>query len=132
MSLPEDVIAGYMLPSVSAWDEPGALEGSDIIQIGDMGLLMRMVDGPEVSSNFEVPRETVWQNIRGIFQRFGIRVYVFHDRVEIRGFIPTEVMDIPRGTDHIKRGNYLFGRGSGGWGQCHRETKHDNWCHQSI
>jgi predicted RNA-binding Zn-ribbon protein involved in translation (DUF1610 family) len=28
-SLPENVIAGYMLPSVSAWDEPGALEGFD-------------------------------------------------------------------------------------------------------
>jgi hypothetical protein len=39
----------------------------------------------------------------GIFQRLGIRVYVFHDWVEIKGFIPTEVMDIPHGTDHIKR-----------------------------
>ncbi len=46
----------------------------------------------------------MWRNIRNIFKWLGIRVYVFHDRVEIRGFIPTEVIDIPIVGDVINRG----------------------------
>ncbi len=58
--------------------------------------------GPEVSSNLEVPRDVIWRNIRDIFDRFGIKVYIFLDRVEIRGYIPTEVIDVTRGTNRPK------------------------------
>jgi hypothetical protein len=43
----------------------------------------------------EFPREKVRQNIRRTFEGPGIKVYVFRDRVEVRGFVLTEVMDIP-------------------------------------
>ena len=64
---------------------------------------MSMVDGP-AQSNFEVPRQMVLRNIRGIFDWLGIRVYLFRDRVEIRGFIPTEVIDIASVGDGVNRG----------------------------
>jgi site-specific DNA recombinase len=102
-SVPEDWIAGHVVLPHGAWDEPGALEGLDVIRIGDTGPIIRMVDSPGVFCNLEVPREIVWQNIRNVLEWLCIRVYVFHDRVEMRGFIPTEVMDIDRGTDHIRR-----------------------------
>ena len=62
-----------------------------------------MVDSPVKFVNLEVPRETVWRNIRKIFERLGIRVYIFRGRIEIRGFIPTEVIDIPIVGDVINR-----------------------------
>jgi len=34
----------------------------------------------------------------------GIKVFIFRDRVEIRGFIPTEVIDIPGIGEGINRG----------------------------
>jgi hypothetical protein len=41
---------------------------------------------------------------RRTFEGLGIKMYVFRDRVEIRGFIPTEVMDIPGETGHAMGG----------------------------
>jgi site-specific DNA recombinase len=92
--------------TVGAWDEPTMIQMEDFFRLGDNGPLVRMVDGPG-SSAAEVPREMVWQNIRRTFETFSIRVYVFRDRVEIRGFIPTEVMDIPRGGDRIRGGSII-------------------------
>jgi len=53
----------------------------------------------------EVPREMVLKNIRSAFERLVIRVYVFRDRLEIRGFIPTEVIDIP---NSVNRGEAII------------------------
>jgi hypothetical protein len=61
-----------------------------------MGMTMSIVDGPEVNWNVEITRETIWRNIREIFHRLNIKVYVYNDRVEIRGHIPTEIIDIPQ------------------------------------
>ena len=61
----------------------------------DSILHRRSVDGSEASWTTEIPREVVWRNIRQFFERFGIKVYVFRNSVEIRGFLPTEVMEIP-------------------------------------
>ncbi len=91
-SLPEDWIVGRVVSPGKAWDEPGAPEGSGLVKIGD--LQRSMVDGSEAAWNTEVPREVVWRNIRQFFERFGIKVYVFRNSVEIRGFLPTEVMEI--------------------------------------
>jgi hypothetical protein len=93
-SIPDNWIAGHNIPCVDSWDDPDALIDTGSFQIGEHGPLMTMVEGP-VQSNFEVPRETVLRNVRNILKWLGIKVYVFHDRVEIRGFIPTEVIDIP-------------------------------------
>jgi hypothetical protein len=85
----------------------------NFFRLGDNGPLVRMVDGPG-SSAAEVPKEMVRQNIRGIFESLSIMVYIFRDRVEIRGFIPTEVMDIPSGGDRIRGGSIIpSARGSG-------------------
>ena len=103
-SIHDDWIVDHIIPCVDSWDDPGALIDTGAFQIGEYGPLMTMVDSPVQFANLEVPRETVWRNIRKIFKWLGIRVYVFRDRVEIRGFIPTEVIDIPIVGDVISRG----------------------------
>lgn len=39
--------------------------------------------------------DTIWRNIRETFNRLNIKVYVFKDRIEIKGLIPTEIIDLP-------------------------------------
>jgi len=103
-SIPDEWIVGRSIPCVDSWDDPDALIDTGAFQIGEYGPLVTMVDSPVKFVNLEVPRETVWRNIRKIFERLGIRVYIFRDRVEIRGFIPTEVIGIPIVGDGINRG----------------------------
>ena len=40
-SVPEDMIAGHIVLPDGAWDEPGTLEGLDVIRIGDTGPIIR-------------------------------------------------------------------------------------------
>ncbi len=103
-SIHDDWIVARSIPCVDSWNDPGALIDTGAFQFGEYGPLMTMVDNPVQFINLEVPREIVWRNIRKIFERLGIRVYVFRDRVEIRRFIPTEVIDIPIVGDVINRG----------------------------
>jgi hypothetical protein len=65
---------------------------------------MSIVDGPESNSNLEVTHDTISSNIRETFNRQNIEVYVFKDRAEIRGLIPSEIIDIPREADKPKWG----------------------------
>ena len=93
-----------------------AVETPDTLRVPEMGLTMRIVDGPEVNWNFEITRDTIWRNIREVFNRLGIKVFVFWDKIEIRGYIPTEVIDIPRETDISRRGAIICsGGGLRGW-----------------
>jgi hypothetical protein len=79
-------------------------------------MTMSIVDGPEVNWNFEVTRDTIWRNIRDIFNRLNIKVHIFNDRVEIRGRIPTETIDIPQEATHPKKEPIICSaRGLGGW-----------------
>jgi len=64
--------------------------------------MIRMVDA-QVSSPPEFPREMVWQTIRGFFESFDIKVYMFRDRVEVRGLIPAEVLDVSGDTQHARK-----------------------------
>jgi site-specific DNA recombinase len=89
--------------AVGVWDEPAIIRLENFFRLGYNGPLIRMVDAPEVPSHLEVSRDRVWQTIRGFLESFKIKVYVFRDRVEIRGLIPIEVLEIPRGTVHVKR-----------------------------
>jgi hypothetical protein len=69
-----------------------------------------------VNWNLEVTRDTIWRNMRETFNRLDIRVYIFNDRVEIRGQIPTEVIDMPQEATRPKREPIIYSaRGSGGW-----------------
>jgi len=109
-SIPEGAIASIGLPAMpdgtpalGAWDEPAMAQLENFFRLGYNGPLIRMVDAPEVPSLLEVSRDRVWQTIRGFLESFKIKVYVFRDRVEIRGLIPIEVLEIPRGTVRVKR-----------------------------
>jgi hypothetical protein len=90
-------------------------EAPDILRIPEMGMTMYIVDGPEANGNLEITRETIWRNIRETFSRLNIKVYVYNDRVEIRGNIPTEIIDIPQEITHPKWGPIICSaRGLGG------------------
>ena len=119
VDFPEDWIGIYDVPIEAAGLENyAAVETPDTLRIPEMGLTMRIVDGPEVNWNFEITRDTIWRNIREIFNWLGIKVCVFNDRIEIRGYIPTEVIDVPRETDRSGRGAIICsGGGHRGWVQ---------------
>jgi hypothetical protein len=90
-------------------------EAPDILRIPEMGMTMYIVDGPEANGNLEITRETIWRNIRETFSRLNIKVYVYNDRVEIRGNIPTEIIEHTPGDNPSKMGaDYLFGKGARG------------------
>jgi hypothetical protein len=36
----------------------------------------------------------IFRNIRAVLQFFDIKIFVYHDRVEIRGTIPTQIIDM--------------------------------------
>jgi len=108
--IPEAAIASIALPNmpdgtpaVGAWDEPAMVQLENFFRLGYNGPLIRMVDAPEVCSVLQVPRDRVWQTIQGFLESLDIKVYVFRDRVEIRGLIPTEVLEMPHGTVPLKR-----------------------------
>ena len=88
-----------------------SLEKTLNLRIPEMGMTMSIVDGPECDWNLEITRDTHWKNIREIFDRLGIKVHVFNDRVEIRGHIPTEIIDIPRGAGRPERGPIICSAG---------------------
>jgi hypothetical protein len=100
---------------VAGLENWAVVEAPDTLRIPEMGLTMSIVDGPEVNWNLEVTRDTIWRNIRETFNRLNIKVYIFNDRVEIRGKIPTEIIDIPQKSARPKRDPIICSaRGSGG------------------
>ena len=106
------------IPTVDRWDDPNALHDTGLLQIGKYGPEFSVVEGP-AQWNVEVSRETLWRNIRSFLKWLCIKVYVFSDRAEVRGFIPTEVIDFPDVGDISKRAAIIpsaipKGRGSGG------------------
>ena len=115
--IPEGWITGYDVTGAADGLENWAVvEAPDTLRIPELGMTMSIVDGPEVNWNFKVTRDTIWRNIRDIFNRLNIKVYIFNDRVEIRGRIPTETIDIPQEATHPKREPIICSaRGSGGW-----------------
>jgi hypothetical protein len=114
--IPEDWIVGHDSPGeVDGLGNWTVLEAPDTLRIPEMGMTMSIVDGPEVNWNLEVTRDTIWRNIREIFKWLNIKVYIFNDRIEIGGNIPTEIMDIPSEANHPGREPIICSaRGSGG------------------
>ncbi|MFC1902562.1 recombinase family protein [Chloroflexota bacterium] len=90
------------IPTVDSWDDPNALHDTGLLQIGKYGPEFSVVEGP-AQWNVEVSKETLWRNIRSFLKWLGIKVYVFSDRAEVRGFIPTEVIDYSDVWDISKR-----------------------------
>jgi site-specific DNA recombinase len=71
--------------------------------------------------DFESKRQTL--------DMLGIKVWLDGESVEITGVLPTEDSVIATTPSKTTSPFPSRGRGSGGWGQCPRETKHDNLCH---
>lgn len=116
VDFPEDWIVGYNVPIEAVANEGyAAVEITDVLRVEELGLSMRIVDGPEAISNLEITRDIIWRNIREVFDRLGIKVYIFRDRIEIRGYMPTEVIEAPEGAN-TSGGGAIIGsaRGSGG------------------
>ena len=88
-----DWVGGYKMSSIGSWDEPDTFDIGEF-RLGEKGPVMRMVDG-HPRSNAEVSRETVYQNIRHVFELLQIRVYVFRDRIEMKGYFPKGTIEIP-------------------------------------
>jgi site-specific DNA recombinase len=109
----------------------GAIQ-QDVFHIEGTEKVIRGIDVPagfwEIH-NSEEQSEKIKRNMRAILQLFNIRVYVLPDKVEIQGAIPGQVLDKPTQDQLAGASIISSARGSGGWGQCHGETKHDNLCH---
>ncbi|GAI84699.1 unnamed protein product, partial [marine sediment metagenome] len=64
--------------------------------------VMRGIDAPTGFWECDVPQkrdETIKRNMRAILQLFNIKVLVCPERVEIKGAIPTQVLDKPTGDE---------------------------------
>ncbi|MFC1976967.1 hypothetical protein ACFLWS_01680 [Chloroflexota bacterium] len=96
-NIPDSWVGSYNELSIGSWDEPNTF-GIEEFRLGEKGPVMRTVDGPP-RSNAEVSRQTVPQNIRRVFELLQVRVFVFRDRIEMKGFIPTGIIGIPYGDD---------------------------------
>jgi hypothetical protein len=96
------------------------VEGTDLVVKG--------IDVPDGFWDSTNRGEIITRNRRGILQKFGVKVYGFKEKMEIRGFIPTQVLSLPNGdscsdveepamayrTD--RRGPIIYSaRGPGGW-----------------
>jgi hypothetical protein len=117
VDFPEDWIVGHDAPGeVAGLENWAVVEAPDTLRIPELGMTMSIVDRPESNWNLEVTRDTIWRNIRETFNRLNIEVYIFNDRVEIRGHIPTEIIDIPQEAIRSKGEPIICSaRGSGGW-----------------
>ncbi|MFH1382856.1 MAG: recombinase family protein [Chloroflexota bacterium] len=110
--IPEGAFAQFYQPigngfdsiTVGAWDEPAMVRLENFFRLGYNGPLVEMVEENKVSAPRQVPRELVWQTLRGFLDTLRIKVYIFRDRAEIRGLIPPEVLEIPRDTERSRRG----------------------------
>jgi hypothetical protein len=114
---PEGWVTRYdALGEMLGIDDWAVVDAPDTLRIPELGVTMTIVDGPEVNSSLEVKRDTIWRNIRGAFDQLDINFYVFNDRIEMRGHIPAERIDLPQEADRSLRRGAIIGsaRGSGG------------------
>jgi hypothetical protein len=93
-NIPDSWVGGYGSKlSIGSWDEPDNFDIGEF-KLGESGPVMRMVKGSP-RSNAEVSRETVHRHIRRVFEALQIKVYVYRDRVEMKGFIPSGTAKVP-------------------------------------
>ncbi|MFC1957823.1 zinc ribbon domain-containing protein [Chloroflexota bacterium] len=105
-NIPDSWIGGYRVSSIGSWDEPNTFDIGEF-KLGEKGPVMRMVDGPP-QSNAEASRKTVLQNIRRVFELLQIRVYVFRDKIEMKGFIPKGSIGIPYEDDDEEKDSIIL------------------------
>jgi len=83
--------------------EVGQVRDSDFIRIEGTDLRIRAILPPEGFWFSENPGEVIKKNIRAILQKFGIRVYMFRDRIEVRGLIPSQIIKTAIGDERPNR-----------------------------
>jgi hypothetical protein len=115
VDFPEDWIVGQNVPlGMTGLENHTIVETPDMLNIPEIGLTIKIIDKPDIEGsgrNFEIARDALQKNIREIFDRLGIKVYVFKDRIEIRGYIPIEVLDIPLESKESRGGAIIHSAG---------------------
>ena len=69
----------------------------DTFRIEGTDLVMRGIDAPLgfwECNDLQERQEVIKRNLRAILQLFNIKVFIFPERVEVRGTIPTQVLDM--------------------------------------
>ena len=84
-------------------NEIGQVRETDYIYIKGTDLKMRSINPPEGFWCSENKGEIIKNNIRSLLQNFGIKVYVFKDRIEVQGLIPTEIISLSSETKRSDR-----------------------------
>ena len=87
----------YSLADFNAFEEgDGKLTEKDAFSFEMTDMVTGAMDSPPGSRDYEYPREKremIKINQRAILQFFNIRVIVYPERVEIKGTIPTQILD---------------------------------------
>jgi len=93
----------YTPVGFNAWRETdgelsiGECIEQDTFRIEGTDLTMRGIDAPSGfwdCNSLEEQANIISKNLRAILQLFNIRVHIFPDRIEIRGAIPTQVLNM--------------------------------------
>ena len=74
---------------------------------------MKAILPPEGFSLSENPEEAITKNMRAILQKFGTKVYVFRDRIELRSLIPTQVIARHQGPNAQRESQLSIRQGEG-------------------
>jgi len=95
----------YFPAGFNAWRESdgklaiGEFRESDRIPVAGTDLAMRGIDAPPGFWTCQDPREReeyIKKNLRGVLQLFQVKVFIFPDRIEIKGSIPTQLIEFPK------------------------------------
>ena len=99
------MVGDRMAPAgFNAWRETdgrlaiGGVTEQDTFRVEGTHLIMKGIDAPTGFWQCKNPREQdekIKRNLRAILQLFNVKVYVFPNRVEIKGAIPMQMLDIP-------------------------------------
>jgi len=93
----------YVPTGFNAWRESdgrlaiGEVTEMDTFRIEGTDKVMRGIDAPPrfwECDDLQEREEKIKRNMRAILQLFNIKVYVFPERAEIRGAIPTQVLEM--------------------------------------
>ena len=94
----------YLPAGFNAWRESdgklaiGEFRESDCIPVAETDLVMRGIDAPPgfwKCRDLQGRDEHIKRNLRGVLQLFQVKVFIFPNRVEIRGAIPTQLIEFP-------------------------------------
>jgi len=95
-------------------NEIGQARETGTIRIEGTDLKMKAILPPEGFWLSENPGEAITKNVRAVLQKFGTRVYVFRDRIEVRGLIPTQIISASSGAKRSKREPIIHSTRRGG------------------